>query len=268
MRRRLLTFLAIGLIGQLPPAKVWADDSNPFNAIHKIAVISALGNDIPMQTYGTTVFDSARYILHTNWDIDANTRDRVANILSSRFQIVENDIDPKLIFDYSSGFFDSPLDQLQKRVQALPKSPGIDAYVIIFPQTRSLGNQSWRGLQVTETSGWFGKSDTMMSAYYFIGIFDASTGKQIDYGTAKYAASGYIGGTSQPFVSCSSNIWASTVEALSEEQKEKIHEEFISLVDRGLLGALTSANIIRNDEASAFEQSHPSPADIPECHPI
>jgi len=171
--------------------------------IHTVAVVSALGSDITMQTYGATVFDNALYMLHANWSPDALVIQQIKAALGGRFTI-GNAVDPQAFANIAPGALGDMGSALRQRVLAQPKANGVDAYVVVVPDTVTLMGLSWRGLQVTRNLALFGRGGTSVNAYYMVEVIDAVTGDRIDYGTARYPASGYLTGYSQPLEFCAS----------------------------------------------------------------
>ncbi|MGD0191004.1 MAG: hypothetical protein ABSD74_09710 [Rhizomicrobium sp.] len=73
------------LVSQIAPAL--AADVHEYANIHTIAVISALGNDVDMQTYGLSSILDSDYTLHTDWNLDAQAVDEISRILAKQFTV-------------------------------------------------------------------------------------------------------------------------------------------------------------------------------------
>lgn len=141
MRKALLAAAFLATASWAIPASGAPDKS--YANIHTIAVISALGNDVEMQTFGATRFGNAEYTLHADWNVDAQIADEVTKALSPRFAIRDAGIDPRVFGGIKMGPTDDEWSQVKNRIMALPRSSGIDAYVVVFPQFVDI--MAWNG---------------------------------------------------------------------------------------------------------------------------
>jgi len=243
------------------PASSYADDSGTHPNIHKIAVVSIIGNEVDMQTLGPA-FSAKAYKLQTDWNIDEKIAAEIARLLAGRF-MVSTAVDSRAFGTIENGIFDNPVSEVQRRIAALPKVGGLDAYIVVFPFQLN-GSANWSGLFVRRDPGLFGGGTTIVGVYYYFGVFDASTGKRIDYGTPKLPAAGFLSGFSPPSATCSKTMWADTAEGLSDEQKSGIRREMLSLATKSVGYAMAGANLITKSEADANAKLHAGDDD-PSC---
>ena len=111
------------------PANSHAENKKGYKDIHTIAIVSLLGNEVDMQTLG---FAHVAYKLQTDWNIDEKLTKEIARLLASRFAIASPP-DPHLFGPVGNGLFDFPVREIHRRIAAMPKNPGVDAYVVAFP---------------------------------------------------------------------------------------------------------------------------------------
>jgi hypothetical protein len=244
-------------------ASAQADSAKAYKNIHTIAIVSLLGNEVDMQTLGP-IWTIKAYKLQTNWNFNEKITNEIGRLLASRFTIAAPP-DPHLFGPVGNGLFEFPLREIHRSIAALPKNPGVDAYVVVFPFP---GNSptDWLGPFVRRDAGLFGEGTTIVGIYYAVGVFDASTGEEIDHGMPKIPAKGFLGGFSTPSANCSKTMWSDTAEGLSDDQKSRIARAMSSLATRSVAYALAGANLITESEAEASVKSY-SGEDDPSCHP-
>jgi len=90
-----------------------------------------------------------------------------------------------------------------------------------------------------------------------IGVYDATTGKLIDY-------SDDVASPSFNIETCSQEMWADKEELLTPNQKDRIRQELLSLVTRTIPSRLARANLISSDTAKALTPQLTLPGD-PSC---
>jgi hypothetical protein len=235
-----------------------------YEKVHSIAVISALGNDFVMQNLGSTRLSSDEYTLHTDWNLDTQVKDVVAKALSSHFTVKDATGDTQIFLNLKNGLFSNFYHQMRDRIKTLPRNEEIDAYVIVYPNLDDV--PSIPGLSVIHEHSIFHSEVMTVYAYYKIGVFDATTGEMIDYGSAQYPASGYLFGHQPPFEQCANDIWADSEVQYTAEQKNRLRQEMASLITRSIAYTLASAKLISKSEAASFTTQNALPSE-PSCHP-
>ncbi|MGD0191002.1 MAG: hypothetical protein ABSD74_09700 [Rhizomicrobium sp.] len=152
---------------------------------------------------------------------------------------------------------------------ALPKTNGVDAYVVVIPQVKrhgsiAVGHMNPWGLTGEHASVMLDET-THFIPYYVVGVIDAKSGKKIDDGKAVFRRS-LFSRSGNPFKEkCSNDLWATSAEQLTADQKTSIHRQLASLLSRTVAYALADANLISADDAAAETAQIALPAD-PSCH--
>jgi hypothetical protein len=234
---------------------------NEYANIRTIAVISALGNNIDMQTAGPR-FGAEDYTLHADWNFDNQVADDVEKGLAPHFTVKKAIAAPQ-VYIVPSAFGGVDLHAIWERARALPDAGGVDGYVLVIPYDSTDINS--RGLVVTRYPGLFGSGTTALAALYQIVVLDAVSGNRIDYSTSQRPASGYLSGHAPPWDTCPNTIWADAENQLTADQKARIRFELSSLIGHSIFYTLMSANLMSKDEA-AKATAQLAPATDPACH--
>jgi len=246
--------------------------ANPLNAatdeyanVHTVGVISILGNDLDMQTWGYTIFGNEDYQLHTDWNLDDQVDSEVANALKGRFAVKTISIDPQTASHFMAKAHGTDWSAVEKLVRTLPASDGVDAYVVVFPIVRMLGfgQRFWGGLvgrHVPDLRG----PHIEFGAYYAVGVIEAGTGKRIDWGTGHLTTHGLLLDNA-PDEQCAADMWATGADAITPEQKSRIHQEMSSVISRSIPYTLAGANLLGEADAKAYAAQIALPGD-PSCH--
>jgi hypothetical protein len=225
-----------------------ADDA--YKNVHTVAVISVLGSDVDMQSAGFMAFHD--YTLHTDWNFDSQITDQITKALSDRFIVKPVTYEARAFGDFSKGVLDNYWDSVEKGVLTLPKSNGVDAYIVIFPEyERFPGGMEWQGLVGTRTKRLLYDPITSYGAYYLVGVIDAKTGMRIDWGGAQYPSDRTLTGVQPPVERCANEMWADTTDAWTAQQKMRLRQELTWLIDRSIFYTLASAKLISSNEAAA-----------------
>lgn len=225
-----------------------ATANSEYTNVHTVEVISILGEDITMRTHGPTVFGNAEYMLHTDWNVDGLVTQAIRSALGSQFEVKTNP-------EHISAFLGmAALDraEIRRKLATLTGDDRPDAYIIVTPSTFATPAESFTGLIVERAAGLLGHDDISMGAYYQIGIFDARTGGEIDYGTSQWPTRRTLTGHEPPTASaCSNDIWADTAEKLTDAQRARIRQEMFSLITRSISYTLMSAGLLDRKAADA-----------------
>jgi hypothetical protein len=247
----------------IAPSPAQAAATSEYANTHSIAIISALGNDIDMQTYGFVIFDFSGYKLHTDWNIDQQVVDLVTRALSGKYVIKNVPIDSKSLADIREPLLGTIWPDVEHRIASLPQTNGVDAYVVVVPQLVKNVGEQWQGLVGTRSPGLVNDGKTDFGAYYLIGVFDSRTGRRIDFGTARIPASPV--GHNPPVAECPKSMWPNSEEQITPQQNASIHVETVSLISRSIAYTLASANLISDDDAAAVTKQIGLPG-APSCH--
>lgn len=231
--------------------------------VHTVAVISTVGSEIGLQEIGSIGFTGEKAGLRTDWDFDGQIVEGVKKTLGTRFTFAESDIDKAAFADRDLDFNNAR--EMKRRIQALPKVAGLDAYVIVTPSDVSILNMRWRGLSIVRFQGVFGSGQTSLNADYTVWVFNAADGSRIDYGSSQYPSKATLTGHEPPREICDNSLWVTNPDEASSEQKSRIRQEFESLLNRSISFTLASANLIDKAAAASIAATIAKPGD-PSCH--
>lgn len=240
------------------------DANGRYENIHTVAIISALGNDVDMQTSGTR-FDYADYKLHTEWNLDDEVSSFVGKALAGRFTVKAIKTDPHAFANAKPGVFEGLWSILGNRVVALPGVSDVDAVVLIVPDTLGANSgDSSAGLIVNHAVPiLFGKAKVVVSARYLVVVYNAKTGDKIDYASGQLDSSNPML-SDMPFEYCTESLWANSEDKLTDSQMNGIHQELWSLLARSLGQTLGQMNLISASDATSLSASVQAPGD-PSC---
>lgn len=256
-------FLAAPLLLCLPARAGTGDD---YKNVHTVAVVPAMGGDIAMRKSGHTMFGNVEYTLHADWNLDSQIAQQAAALLAGRFTVSGAAVDPAALEARVPSGFNGPRSGIEDWAKAQPRTKGIDAYVVIVPDSAPGTDATVRGASVGYALLALHDPVTTVTVDYQVVVVDARTGEHIDYGESRYPDSGTLSGYSPPIVHCGDVMWADKAEDLTAAQKANIRREIESLTGRSLGNALVHAGLI--DEASAAAASRSAPQGEPSCHPF
>jgi hypothetical protein len=217
-----------------------------------------------MQKIGPTVFGNLDYKLRVEESFDDQLVEDIAKSLEPRFKIKSSAMDAAAFADIEGGIENKR--EVKRRILALPRRPDVDAYVIVLPQSVRILGTTWNGLSVSRFGALLGDGQTSVSAFYGIGVYNASTGERIDYGTARYPSTATLTGHEPPTEICANSMWADSSDQLAVEQRDRIRQELASLISRSVAFTLASANLIDKAEAGEATAKFSLPKE-PSCHP-
>ena len=98
------------------------------------------------------------------------------------------------------------------------------------------------------------------------GRFRCGHREQIDYGSAQWPTSRTYTGHEPPAEECSNTMWADSEGELTNEQRNRLRQEFSSLISRSIAYTMASANLIGKADAAANTAAFAIAGD-PSCHP-
>jgi hypothetical protein len=250
------TALAIALV--LAPVAGVCALNDEYARIHTIAVVSALGDEVETNTVGLLRFGNSDYDLRTDWKLDREVVAVSEKVLAARFTIKSINVDPQTFADIKHGIFDNFWHDVGRRVSALPKENGVDAYVVVFPDPGAQLTDKRHGLLVLR--GDEQSATAIASTNYLVGVFDAATGDRIDYGSAQFPTRDAVVGFATPMANCPNAMWAEKRGQLTSDQVARMGQEFAWLIDKDIGYALASANLIgKGAAADAAASSGPNP---------
>jgi len=219
---------------------------------------------VDMQTDGPTIFGNDDYKLDLDFDLDAQIVQQVKAALGKNFAVTEVAVDASAFSALESGVDETR--EMRRRILALPKAEGVDAYIFVLPDLFKGPAFELRGLVVTRSPSPFGDGFTTVGTHYAVGAFDAVTGNRIDYGTAQYPSSRTLTGHERPIERCTNSMWADAADRLSDGQKSRLRKEFRALVSRSIAYTLASAGLINKSETAAVTAAFDTQGDE-SCHP-
>jgi len=251
--------LAIGLAALLfRGANAASADNVEYANIHSVAVISAMGDTVDMNTWTTSSSDLYRF--RTDWNVDAQIVGEVTNALSGHFVVRTLSTDPEQLSKIISTTRTEDYDDVVKQfLRSLPRSNGVDAYVIVLPDDINVGTTRMSRIE----KGQFGARTSLSASgphirfgvLHSVAVYDATKGRLMDWGGERGSA----------IEECASDMWAAKEDALSAEQKSRIRQEILSLFSRTIPYSLYWANLISDDTAKAAATRSALPGD-PSCH--
>lgn len=265
--------LAVSVQGAFGASKEYAN-------IHTIGIISVLGDRIDLRKEGFTVFENAEYKLDLDLKMDEQIVHQIEASLQPQFAVTKVDVDPGVASELAEGVLGQ--GRLRRQLLALPHA-GIDAYIVVLPALVR-GRQ---GLAVDHVSLGSGQSGRMLrglfggplgqlglsrdqatsvSAFYGVDVYDAATGRRLDYGIAHYPSPGSLLGSEFPTAACDPTIWSDTADAMSDAQKSRLKLEMSALVSRSIAYTLSSAGLIDKSQAGAITAGFDTEGDR-SCHP-
>src|SRR5262249_54930673 len=155
-------------------------DNIEYANIHSVAVISAMGDSVAMNTWTNSTSDS--YSFRTDWNVDAQIVSEVTKALSGHFVVKSLSADSeqlaKILSTTQSEDYD---DAVKQFVRSLPKSNGVDAYVIVVPDDVNVGTSRVPWIE----KGQFGarapssasSPDIRFGALHSVNVYDATKGR-------------------------------------------------------------------------------------------
>jgi len=232
-----------------------------YGSVHSVAVVSAVGDDIDMNTFGFTLFGDEVYQLHTDWHLDEVIKGEVTKALSGRFAVKDVTVAPETLANMISTEREggeAHRDAFAQLLGSLSKSSGIDAYVFVLPASDRQDGPIATG----RVFGLFGargqNSQVLFGAYYTVAVYSATTGKEIGGGDDFFSSIMHV-------EQCSGEMWADKENALTPVQKSRIRQEILSLATRPIPFTLADAHLISFDSAIPLTTQLGLPAE-PSCH--
>lgn len=208
-----------------------ASAEDEYARVDSIAVISELPQELLVQFLGFTHFDYGAYKVPVGSTLSDHAVSTVKAALKHRFTILSDSPSPELFAQNIFGLFTR---QQLARIAALPASERADAYIVIYPVECQLNMGSMTLIHQKGAPAGYG---TTLCTGTRIAVLDGRSGKSIDYGTSSSPAA------------CADNILAPNGQALSEGQKEQLLASAENVIDKTLVVAMNSANLISDSEA-------------------
>lgn len=146
-----------------------------YTNIHSVAVISALGGKLRMQSHnflGTKEKD----LDISSWNIDGEIEARLRQYLSDRFTFKDVPYDRAALAGIPNGRWDNFFSKFPDFLKSLPRD-AVDAYIVVRPDLGAYA-PGIEGLGL-ENGGAFSDITPVVWANYDIDIVDAHTGKVI-----------------------------------------------------------------------------------------
>lgn len=241
-----------------------AADADKYADVHTIGVIDMVSNDLNLQTMGLMVFDNSSRTVHTDWDMQGVIFRRIAGMLQGRFALRPVSAPADAFSNLDVGLFGSYQRVMGKRVAALPRVEGVDAYLIVFASNGLMRSSDRQGLFAYHDAGLLVGSGTVVQASYYIAIYNAATGALYGGSAGHMPTAGTFSGHGPPMEVCADGFWPGSPEPLSAAQSGMIHREIVSLLERTLPYALSGSGLISDGDANAAQAG--AAAGEPSCH--
>ena len=257
-----LAFLAASLGGVSPST---AQD-DPYRGIHKIGIISALGDEITLQNYGTTRFEYSKTTTSLDWDIDPQILKLVSGALQNRFTVSQVNADASrlrsLMFenDLLGGYKLPDSTSVGRYLQLLPAAADVDAFVVVLAGANhlftALGDYQLQGLGVVRRSNLF-SSNVPVNPYaaYDVLVVDAKSGKLIAWAYGNDQGRAHSGTMASL---CSRDIRVKNVAELTKTQEAIIRDELKFLVFSSLSNTLKQIGLPSGLDVSQVMPARPS----------
>jgi len=257
-----LAFLAASLGGVSPSAA----QEDPYRDIHKIGIISALGNEITLQSYGTTRLGYSKTTTSVDWDIDSQILKLVSGALQGRFTVSQVNADASrlrsLMFerDLLGGYKLPDSTSVGRYLQLLPAAADVDAFVVVLAGANhlftALGDYQLEGLGVVRKSNLF-SSDVPVNPYaaYDVLVVDAKSGKLIAWAYGNDQGRAHSGTMASL---CSRDIRVKNVAELTGTQEAIIRDELKFLVFSSLSNTLKQIGLPSGLDVSQVMPARPS----------
>ncbi len=272
MKRCRSTMFAAGvmLLAATPVGAAKAPD--PLADIRTVIVVSALGNDVAWQDiiyFDTSNTNDRHLVYHPDWNPDDIVKQKAVDALSGRFTVMDESVAPDLLEGLLPGTTETISSKLQERFAGVTPMQGLDAYVIIHlrPSVEGLtGTLHFDGLNVVRMVGAFNDTYFNVAADFQVTVIDARTGKAIASERARHpmVEGNIFMGPIAPWEQCEKSLWAPTPEALTDEQKQQLRDEFYALAVKSLPYAFAAAKLtppIKEDVDTKEWEGRPLP-----CH--
>jgi hypothetical protein len=231
-----------------------------YSTIHTVAIVSAIGGHVTLQTHGVTVFGNSSGSIALDSDIDDLVTQRIASAVQARFAVKPVTFDAAPLRNMSFKR-DSLLEQLHRWVLALPPN-AIDAYIVVAGGNGPSMGMDFDGLGLMHSTGLLNsRGDTIAYADVVVAVVDAKTGD-----TIAWAREGITGGDPHRGYTldiCPAAVWDGSSPILTGEQKSMVRDEMIALVLKGLPRALAGAGL-----AADASQRTASPVPNEPCTPF
>ena len=230
-------YVPTGLVAP-PPAQV-----GNYSAIKKIAIISALGDNLTLKEEYFLGSKSAQINI-SDWRIDELATNAIARHLSSKFEIESVAFDRNSIARLPNGPLDNTRSDVQQILRAIPKGD-LDAFVVVRPdlETQAPGLQ---GLALV--SNW--QPSPVIWANYEIDLIDARSFVTLAKAYSRIRAT--AGHYPESFAAATGSATLSLGDTLSlnSTQQEILHRQLSKLVTDSLSQTLLALGLIP-DPASA-----------------
>lgn len=218
-----------------PPVMV----TNPadYNAIHTVAVVSAIGQTLNMRNVHFIGVQSKSVDI-TNWKLDDEATDMLKRYLGGRFQFKDVPYDRTALAAIPNGAWDNFFSTFSTYLKTLP-AQGIDAFILLRPDLE-YHDPGVPGIAIDNGNG---LTDTLpvIWANYEIDIIDTHTLKIIGKAFSRVALrSGapptFVGIVAPPSLALGDDF------ALSEKQRLLLHAIVKKLMEASLVETIRSLN--------------------------
>jgi hypothetical protein len=154
----------IPVMGSTAAPNVPKAKTGDYSQIHKIAIVSAIGQTMTVGSTGLFAKHSNFDI--TDWKLDDLVETTVRKYIADRFGIIDVPYDRAALASIPDGY--GPRDRMHAYLAALP-AMGVDAFVVVHPDTASYSPDT-PGLSIGDIEG---ISGPIFTADYDIDIVDA-----------------------------------------------------------------------------------------------
>ena len=228
-----------------------ADD---YANVHTVSVIVALDPAVTLREMSMLEFtEGAPQSFVPKTDFSSIIRHDVETALAARFTVVPPAPGALALAKLHGDDFLAALRSL--------RGTGVDAYVFVFPGYRSYGRINWSGFGLDKNSD----SGTTLYTLFSISAFDARTGSNIDYGSAKFHGGGLFGGVFT-LQTCDAALWPGSAAPLPADKQATVEAEILAAIKESVPEALSGASL--PDQTGYTPTSHSGDALVPggHCH--
>lgn len=212
-------------------------------SIHRVAIISALGDHATIWRIGITVFDSKGGNLPIgDWDLDGVAAQKAAELLGGRFEIVPvAHVKESFIPSDAPSLYPRENPSLGPLIRALPEE-NVDAYLVIrritwYPSYPN--NFALIGVGAVKSRVLNADQPSVFAAYEIV-LVQARTGKTIAHMDSSQHHIGFDA-ISEPEDAAD---WADSADRMTQVQKDELHQHLAAHIGDSLQRTLTAMGLV------------------------
>ncbi|MGD0193005.1 MAG: hypothetical protein ABSD74_19885 [Rhizomicrobium sp.] len=223
-------------------------DKDPYQAIHSVAVVSVIGDQMRLDQVGDTFLTQAHDTLSIgDWHLDAQIETDIRSVLAKRFSVKGMEFDRNHLVKSS---LKDEAGNVQAIFPGLKTSDDVDAYIVVVKQPMQLwkhGHGDGLGIFNEASDSGAGTSTEVYASYAMV-LLDAHSLKLIRY------APGTVGppySTPSPRHDIDATLWSADAAALTPAQKSGIESALQDLMHDSISDTLLRLELTGQTVAGA-----------------